>query len=211
MLSCLSRVQLFVTPWTAACQAPLSVGFSRQEYWSGQPFPSPGDLPGPGFEPLFLMSPALVGGFFTIEPLGRPLFIYSHAHSVIKTTSSGRERSSVAASAKSLQSCPTLCDPIDGSPPGCPVPGILQAGVGCHFLLQCMKVKTESEVAQSCPTLCNPMDCSLPGSSTHGIFQARVLEWGAIAFSGSSVTIPILCRCQLGLVGGGLPKLPTTS
>ena len=57
-------------------------------------------------------------------------------------------------------------------------------GVGCHFLLQCMKVKSESEVAQSCPTLCNSMDCSPPGSSVHGIFQARVLGWGAIAFSG---------------------------
>ena len=56
-------------------------------------------------------------------------------------------------------------------------------GVGCHFLLQCMKMKSESEVAQSCLTLSNPMDCSLPGSSFHGIFQARVLEWGAIAFS----------------------------
>ena len=56
-------------------------------------------------------------------------------------------------------------------------------GVGCHFLLQCMKVKRESEVAQSCPTLSDPMDCSLPGSSFHGIFQARVLEWDAIAFS----------------------------
>ena len=56
-------------------------------------------------------------------------------------------------------------------------------GVGCHFLLQCMKVKSESEVAQSCLTLHKPMDCSLPGSSTHGIFQARVLEWVAIAFS----------------------------
>ena len=55
-------------------------------------------------------------------------------------------------------------------------------GVGCHFLLQCMKLKSESEVAQSCPTLSDPMDCSLPGS-IHGIFQARVLEWGAIAFS----------------------------
>ena len=85
-----------------------------------------------------------------------------------------------------LQSCPTLCDPIDGSPPGSPhawdSPG-KNTGVGCHFLLQCMKVKSESEVAQSCPTLSNPMDCSLPGSSVHGIFQARVLEWGAIAFS----------------------------
>ena len=56
-------------------------------------------------------------------------------------------------------------------------------GVGCHFLLQCMKGKSESEVAQSCPTLHNPMDCSPPGSSVNGIFQARVLEWGAIAFS----------------------------
>ena len=56
-------------------------------------------------------------------------------------------------------------------------------GVGCHFLLQCMKVKSESEVTQSCLTLSDPMDCSPPGSSIHGIFQARVLEWGAIAFS----------------------------
>ena len=56
-------------------------------------------------------------------------------------------------------------------------------GVGCHFLLQYMKVKSESEVAQSCPTRSDPMDCSLPGSSVHGIFQARVPEWGAIAFS----------------------------
>ena len=91
-----------------------------------------------------------------------------------------------AAAAKSLQSCSTLCDPIDGSPLGSSVPGILQTritGVGCHFLLQCMKVKSESEVAQSSPTLSDPMDCSLPGSSIHGIFQARVLEWGAIAFS----------------------------
>ena len=62
-------------------------------------------------------------------------------------------------------------------------------GVGCHFLLQCTKVKSESEVAQSCPTLSDPMDCSPPGSSVHGIFQARVLEWGAIAFSDIHTTI----------------------
>ena len=89
--------------------------------------------------------------------------------------------------AKSLKSCPTLCDPIDGSPPGSPVPGFLQART-----LECVaisfsnawKVKSESEVTQSCPTLSNPMDCSLPGSSSQGIFQVRVLEWGgAIAFS----------------------------
>ena len=62
-------------------------------------------------------------------------------------------------------------------------------GVGCYFLLQCMKVKSESEVAQSCPTVWDPMDCSLPGSSVHGIFQARVLEWGAIAFSDVAVQL----------------------
>ena len=88
LLSHFSRVQLCATPETAAHQAPPSLGFSRQEHWSG-----------------------------------------------------------------------------------------------CHFLLQCMKVKSESEVTQSCPTLSNPMDCSPPGSSIHGIFQARVLEWGAIAIS----------------------------
>ena len=92
LLSRFSRVQLCVTPQMATHQAPLSLGFSRQEHW-----------------------------------------------------------------------------------------------VGCHFLLQCMKVQCESEVAQSCPTLRNPMDCSLPGSSAHGIFQARVLEWVATAFSGAAV------------------------
>ena len=60
---------------------------------------------------------------------------------------------------------------------------VKNTGVGCHCLLQCMKVKNESEVAQSCPTLSDPTDCSLPGSSVHGIFQARVLEWGAIVAS----------------------------
>ena len=88
-----------------------------------------------------------------------------------------------AAAAKSLQSCPTLCDPINGSYHPWDSPG-KNTGVGCHFLLQYMKVKSESEVAQSCPTLSDPMDCSLTGSSVHGIFQARVLEWGDIAFSG---------------------------
>ena len=106
------------------------------------------------------------------------------------------EEVSMLCYAKSLQSCLTLWDNIDGSPPGSPVPGILQAkntGVGCHFLLQCMKVKSESEVAQSCPNLCDPMHCSLPGSSVHEIFQARVLEWGATAFS------PILLFSSISL------------
>ena len=91
---------------------------------------------------------------------------------------------SAAAAAKSLQSCPTLCDPIDGSPPGSRIPGILQARtlewVAISFSNAWKwKVKSENEVAQLCPTLHDPMDCSLPGSSIHGIFQARVLEWDA--------------------------------
>ena len=68
----LSRVRLFATPWTVAYQDSLSMGFSRQEYWSGLPFPSPGDLPDPGIEPESLVSPALAGGFFTTEPPGKP-------------------------------------------------------------------------------------------------------------------------------------------
>ena len=106
-------------------------------------------------------------GSLSLAPPGKPL--QDHA----------------AAAAKSLQSCPSLCDPI-WQPTRLPrhwdSPG-KNTGVGCHFLLQRMKVKSEKEVTQSCPTLRDPMDCSLPGSSVHGIFQARVLEWGAIAFS----------------------------
>ena len=98
LLSRFSRVRLCATPQTAAHQAPPSLGFSRQEHWSG-----------------------------------------------------------------------------------------------LHFLLQCMKVKSESEVAQSCPTLKDPMDCSLPGSSIHGICQARILEWGAIAFSITSCRRTLRC------------------
>ena len=90
------------------------------------------------------------------------------------------------AATKLIQSCPTPYDSVDGNPPGTPRPWDSpdkNTGVGCHFLLQCMKVKSEREVAESCPTLSDPMDRSLLGSSVHGVFQARVLEWGAIAFS----------------------------
>ena len=99
-----------------------------------------------------------------------------------------------AAAAKSLQSCPTLCNPIDGSPPGSPIPGILQARtlewVAISFS-NAWVVKSESEVAQLHPTLTDPMGCSLPGSSIHGIFQARVLEWVAIAEN----SYPLQCSC----------------
>ena len=87
--------------------------------------------------------------------------------------------------AKSLQSCPTL-RPHRWQPTRLPRPWDSpgkNTGVCCHFLLQCMKVKSQSEVAQSCLTLSDLMDCSPPGFSVHAIFQARVLEWGAIAFS----------------------------
>ena len=121
---------------TVAHQAPLSVGFSTQEYWSGLSFPSP----------------------------------YVNY-----------------AAAASFQSCPTLCNqPHRRQPTRLPHPRDSpgkNTGVDCHFLLQCMKVKCESEVTQSCPTLRDPMDCSPSGSSIHGIFQARVVEWSAIAFS----------------------------
>ena len=91
-----------------------------------------------------------------------------------------------AAAAKSLQLCPTLCDPTDGSPPGSAVPGILQARalewVAISFS-NAWKWKVKVKSLSKFLTLRDPMDCSLPGSSIHGIFQARVLKWVAIAFS----------------------------
>ena len=109
-----------------------------------------------------------------------------------------REKLSLhAAAAKSLQSCLTPCDPIDISPPGSPVPGILQATT-----LEWVAISFEGEVAQSCRTLRNPMDCSLPGFSAHGIFQARVLEWVAIAFSSSLVNINHLAITRAREKGG---------
>ena len=105
------------------------------------------------------------------------------------------KQSYAAAAAKSLKSCPTL-QPHRRQPTRLPRPWDSpgkNTGVGCHFLLQRMKVKSESEAAQSSLTLHDPRDCSLPGSSVHGIFQVRVLEWGAIAFS---VTELYLCLKQ---------------
>ena len=101
LLGRFSHVRLFATPWTVARQAPLSLGCSRQEYWSGLPCPPPGDLPNPGIEPVSLMSPALAGGFFTIS---------TNWESQVFVT----------------QWCLTLCDPVDCSPPDSFVHGVLQ-------------------------------------------------------------------------------------
>ena len=101
----LSRVRLFATPWTVAYEAPPSMEFSRQEYWSGLSFPSPGDLPHPRIEPG---SPSLQADALTIWATREAPSIYCCCCWVTSV-------------------CPTLCDPIDGSPPGSPVPGILQA------------------------------------------------------------------------------------
>ena len=87
-----------------------------------------------------------------------------------------------AAAAKSLQSCPTLCDPVDGSPPGFPVPGILQARILEWVAISFSNACLHAKLLQLCPTLCDPMDSSPPGSSVHGIVQARVPKWVAISF-----------------------------
>ena len=110
--------------------------------------------------------------------------------------------SNAAAAAKSLQSCPTLCDPIDGSPPGSSVPGILQARilewVAIFFSNACMHAKS----LQPCPTLCDPMDCSPPGSSVPGILQARILEWVAMPSSrGSSQPRGQTCISYVSCIG----------
>ena len=99
----LSHVWLFATLWTAARQPPLSLGFFRQEYWSGLPCRSPGNLPNPGIKPASRTSPALTGIFFTTSATWEAhLFISDQIRSV-------------------AQSCPTLCDPMNRSTPGLPV------------------------------------------------------------------------------------------
>ena len=127
------------TLWTIAHQDPLSIGFSRQEYWGGLPCPPPGGLPNPGkIEPG---SPALRADPLLLSHLGKPLHISMAWYIVCYT-----------AAAKSLQSCPTLCDPRDGSPPGSPVPGILQArtlewvAISSNAWKWKVKVKTLSRV-----------------------------------------------------------------
>ena len=110
-------VQLFETPWTVAHQAPLSMGFPRQENWSGLPFPSPGDLPGPGIK---FASPTLASGFFTSEPPGK------QTKNIIINKNQGVGDIVCGLVA---QLCLTLCNPLDSSPPGSSVHGIFQARI----------------------------------------------------------------------------------
>ena len=110
----LSPVPLFVTTQTVAHQSPLSMGFSRAEHWSGLPRPPPGDLPNQELNPGL---PHCRQILYHLSHQGSPGILQRVPYAA----------AAAAAAAKSLQSCPTLCDPIDGSPPGSPIPGILQA------------------------------------------------------------------------------------
>ena len=159
-----------MTLWSAAYQVPRSLAFSRQERWSGQPFPSPSYLPDLGIEPG---SPTLQVDFLTPEPPEKPgiTSMYTLFYIVIVMLLL-RHFSRVQPQRRQPTRLPHPWDSPGKS-----------TGVGCHFFLQCMEVKSESEVTQLCPTPSNSTNCSPPGPSVHGILQARVLEWGAIAFS----------------------------
>ena len=150
-------VQLFEIPWAVAHQAPLPVGFPRQEYWSGLPFPSPGDLPDQEIEHFF----TACGFFTTMSHLGSPSL-------------------SMLLLLLSRFSCVRLCaTPETAAYQAPPSLGFSRQDLwsGLPFPSPMHESEKWNEVAQSCPTLSNPMDCSLPGSSIHGIFQAGVLEW----------------------------------
>ena len=141
-----THVWLSVTPWTVAHQAPLSMGFSRQEYWSGLLFPPSGDLPDPGIKPA---SPALEGWFLTTAKNHlRPLYLFFCFWTVLTVNEDNKRNLMI----------------------------IHNKYIIHDNLLVPRKHCIVSEVAQSCPTLSGPMDCSLPGSFVHGIFQERVLD-----------------------------------
>ena len=176
-------------PWIVAHQAPLSMEFSRQEYWSRLPFHTPGDLHDSRIEAMSLASPALAGSFFTIVPPGNLITKPTLCCVVL-----GHLIMSDSLRPHGLYPARLLC-----------FMGILQAritGVGCHALLQglnpgllhCRWILYQlnyqgcpmlcyAKSLQLCPTLCDPIDGSLPGSPVPGILQARTLEWAAISFS----------------------------
>ena len=176
--------------WLRGKESACTAGAAGSIPGSGR---SPGGANGSSFRYSCLGNPMDRGAYWAtvhgVQNSRTPQSDWSHTHTHTHT----QDIYYIKAHLLLLLSCfsrvrPTLCDPIDGSPPGSPVPGILQARtlewVAISFS-SAWKWKV-SEVAESCPTLRDPMDCSPPGSSVHGIFQARVLEWGAIAFSKST-------------------------
>ena len=164
VLSPFRRARLFATPWTIVHQAPLSMGFSRQESWSGLPFPSPGDLPNPGIGAGSPASPALADRFFTTSTAWEALHMYIYT---CKRLSTQREHVHIYI--------------------------YIYTHTHTHMLIYmhtyiyiyiCMCVLC-TQMLQSCLTL-RPFDCSPPSFSVHGILQARILEWVAISSSRGS-------------------------
>ena len=145
--SCLT----LATPWIVACQDPLSIGFSRQQFWNGLPFPSPGDLPNPGNEP----------GSSALQADSLPTELWAAYHNI-------------------HFAAPRIKGPLNYAKSTLPMLYQCDNKVWMIAHLFTMWFQFSS-VAQSCLTLSDPMDCSPPGSSVHGISQARVLEWGVIA------------------------------
>ena len=160
------------------------MGFSKQDYWSEVPCLLPGIFPTQGLNSGLLHCRQIL---YNLSHQGNPggtvAKCYWFYHKTLSHTYTFLSvHTAAAAAAKLLQSCLTLCDPIDGSPPGSSIPGILQARilewVAISFSNACMHAK----LLQSCPTLCDPMVSSPPGSLVHGILQTRILEWVAISF-----------------------------
>ena len=178
----LSHVWLFATPWTVAYQAPLSMGFlqARVLEWGAISFSRGSSQPRDRTQ-VSCIADRCFTIWVTREAIKQnPTINNTHIHILgrsfltLHAALPWKEGVHVwfAAAAKSRQSCPTV-QPQRRQPTRllCPWDSLgKNTGVGCHFLLQCMKVKSKREVAQSCLTLCNPVDCSLPGSSVHGIF-----------------------------------------
>ena len=196
----LSHIGLLETPWTVACQVPLPMGFSRQEYWSG--------------------CRCLLQGIFATQ--GSSLHLLHWQEDSLPPGPPGKPSKFYLLLLLSHFSCVRLCaTPEMAAHQAPPSLGFSRQEHwrGLPFPSPMLKVRSESEVAQSCPTVSSPMDCGLPGSSIHGIFQARVLEWGAIAFS---EILPTSCLrilsilsprvVSLGELGGGreclLPGVP---
>ena len=163
------------TPWTVALQAPLSMGFPRQEYWSGLLFPPAGTFPDPGINPTSLSAPALAGGFFTTEPRGKThVCIYIHIYVHMYTCTYMYTIYTVFFFSDSFPLQVTSRHHIYS---------LVLYSRPLLFIFVYDSTATTAKSLQLSPTLCDPIDSLLPGSSVPGILQARTLEWVAISFS----------------------------